>query len=467
MAAQTIHVSRVEGDIATPLPDVVTDSQGKFSVPDLMGDASRRYELSFSGAGDRSASSTSWTVGPTLAQPTVLVTGPSSVTLHGQVHLSGVLSDAHGPMPGVALTVSRDEGSGPTPLPDVVTQADGTFALTDVLGTVTTTYTFVYGGDAIHSPAQATWAVTAAKYSTTLVVSAPASGRRGVGYTVSAVLTSHLLRVPGAVVSVRRSDLAGTRTFSLRTSSSGVVIYRDTPSVGGPVTWTLSWAGDATRSAVTGKKIVTIARSSTVLGVRTSASKYRSGDRATISVHLGATYNRRDVYLYARPLGPTAPAAAPGVLVGHARVNASGNAVFAYLVRARTVFTVRFAGDYRFAPAARSVTPTVTAKVAIQVGTAGYASGGVYHFTSRPGYFRAAAAPYRSSGCAAFQVQRLVGTAWREVDSACVAFATDHWAYAQFTPAAAGITYRIRAYVVSNAYSYAGSSQWVTFTFAR
>ncbi len=119
------------------------------------------------------------------------------------------------------------------------------------------------------------------------------------------------------------------------------------PTIGGPVTWTASWAGDATYASVSTTGKVKIARLATALTIRTSATTYVYRARATVTVHLGTTFNRRDVYIYARPLGTSLKA--PGTLLAHVRVNSLGSAVVSYTMRRRTTFTA--SGAWRSVPA--------------------------------------------------------------------------------------------------------------------
>jgi hypothetical protein len=187
-----------------------------------------------------------------------------------------------------------------------------------------------------------------------------------------------------------------------------------------------------------------------------------------VTVHLGTTYNRRDVYVYARPLGPATPAAGPGALIGHVRVNSAGNVVLGYVMRARTTFTVRFAGDYRYLAAARAVTVQVRTRMAIR--TSGYSkvSRGVYYFRSSRAYFRATAAPQRRTGCIEFEAQIYLGGRWRAAGGACAltqpAYGYDAFGYARRIYV--GYRFRVRAFVTSNAYSLGGTTAWMYFTFA-
>jgi len=399
------------------------------------------------------------------AASTLVLSGPTSAAPGTGVALTGSLVDGAGPVPGATVSLSRTDSGGTTVLPDVTTGSDGAFAASAPLGLVDATFTASYAGDASHAASQATWQVSAVRPTTSLTVLAPTAVRRGVAYTLSGIL-SNGGRLANKLISVRRTDLAGTRTFSLRTNASGIYAYRDVPAVGGLVTWTVSWAGDSYRAPATASRRVTVTRLATALTAKASAASFAYGGKAVVTVHLGTTYNRRDVYVYARPLAPGAPVA-PGTLIAHVRVNSLGNAVVSYLVRSRTTFTVRFAGDYRYNAAARALTVNVVARVPIQIAGTGYKSGSTYVVTGDAAYFRASTAPLRTSGCVSFQLQQYYGGRWITVDTvSCAAIQSDYYAYTYANRQLIGTLFRVRAYVAANSYSLGGTSAWITFKFA-
>lgn len=297
----------------------------------------------------------------------------------------------------------------------------------------------------------------------TLVLTGPSTGTRGIAYSVSGVLTSGGAPVVGAAVAATRTDLSGVKHYSLTTDATGKVTAKDTPLVGGPVTWTFSYAGNALHRAVTTKKVVTIARATTTLTIVPSASKYKYGATATLTVHLGTTYNSRTVSVYARPLATSVKA--PGTLVARARVDSHGNLVVHYRMVRRTTFTAAFAGDYRYNPRTATTSPNVISAPVVQPG--GYASysNGIYYFTGGVGYFRATSNPARYDGCATWTAQRLQGSSWVTLPTACFAFESDHFSYASFSSSLKNVKYRIRVSVGSNSYSLAGVSAWKYFMF--
>jgi hypothetical protein len=406
---------------------------------------------------------------PTKVTSTLTLTGPSSVPLSGHVALSGALTTPNGPVSGATVAISRTDASGVTALPDAVTGADGSFTVSDTAGTTALSYTATYAGNATNGPATATWNVAVTKIPSTLTIVAPSTSKRAVAYTVTATLTSDAVAVPGALVSVKRVDLAGTRLSSVRTNASGALSIRDVPAVGGPVTWTLSWPGDDTHAAVTSVKTVSIARAATALTLKVSSSVFSYGAKAVVTVHLGTTFNHRDVYIYARPLGAPA-AAAPGRLIAHARVNRLGNVVVSYVMHSRTTFTARFLGDYRYGAAARASSPYVRAKVSLVLQGWSSRSGSTYIYRGVDPVQVITVSPNRAYQCFSVQVQALQGGRWGTLTTlSCSGLdASSHGYLVLQSNRAPGILIRIRAYVGSDTASQTlgATSPWVTLKFA-
>lgn len=466
IGAVTLTVSRTVGSTTTPMPDVVTAVDGSYTVDDTLGTSDATYTTHYAGDATRGAATATVQVLAVKSVTTLTLNGPASVVPGGAVALTGSLTDPDGAVAAATLSVTRDDGTGATPLPDAVTASDGSYSVNDTAASAAISYTVSYAGDSSHTPSQATKQVAVVKNASSITIVAPTTGTRGVAYTVSGILSGGGAPVVGATVALKRTDLVGTKTLSLKTNASGGYSYRDVPAVGGPVTWTASWVGDATNAAVTKSRVVTIARAATALSIKASASSYKYGAKATVTVHLGTTYNRRDVYVYARPLAPGGPAA-PGTLISHVRVNSLGNAVISYTMRSRTTFTVRFVGDYRYAVAARAVTPNVVTTVPIE--TTGYSakSGSTYLFKGSIAYFRASTRPLRTSGCVSFQAQALRRGSWVSAGTlSCAAIQGDYFAYAIANRILPGTLFRIRAVVGSTSYSLGGTSAWITFKFA-
>lgn len=448
-----------------------------FTVLDLATDAGTGAPTAFAGSfeshceGGTTASRGFVRVNSAVAyaaDASLTLTGPASTPAGGAVSLHGVLHGAGGPLGSTPLTVSRTDGTGTTNLPDVTTAADGSFTVDDTMPATDASWTVHFAGSDTVQALSATHVVTIGKYASAIALSAPAVGTRGVAYRVTGVLTSGGSPVAGAAVKYTRRDLAGTRTFTLVSNASGVVSYRDIPAVGGPVTWTLAFAGDDTHAAISTSKVVTVARAATAVSIRTSASIYTYGAKAVVTVHLGTTYNRRDVYIYARPLASPAPTA-PGKLIAHVRVNSLGNAVVSYTMRARTTFTVRFSGDYRYNAAARAVSPYVRSKVAISLGGWYARSGSIYLYHGADPAQMITVAPNRSGQCFTAYVQALQGGAWMNVAQlSCGTLDSTSHGYALFTSnRPPGILVRIRASVGNDSVTQTlgATSAWVYLKF--
>ena len=406
---------------------------------------------------------------PYAVNAALTLTGPTFTPPGEPVHLQGTLSDGTAAVPAATVSISRTDATGTTALPDVTTGPDGGYVVDDTMPTSSAVYTATFAGDANVQQLSATWSVKAQAYPSTITIVAPSTGKRGVAYAVTATLRSHSVVVPGALVTVKRVDLAGTRTSSARASAAGVVSLRDVPAVGGPVTWTLSWVGDVTHAAVTSARTVTIARTSTALTVKVSASAYNYGAKAVVTVHLGTTYNHRDVYIYARPLGAPAPAA-PGRLIAHVRVNSLGTAVVSYVMRSRTTFTARFLGDYRYGAAARATSPYTRAKVTLLLGGWSSRSGSIYIYRGADPAQLITVSPNRAGRCFYAQVQALQGGRWATVAGvSCGVLDGGSHGYAILSSnRAPGVLVRIRAYVGNDSVTQtlAATSPWVYLKFA-
>lgn len=183
----------------------------------------------------------------------------------------------------------------------------------------------------------------------TLTASAPASGTRGKGYTVSGKLSSTLPIPGGTQLSVTRVDLAhpaGVLTaIKPVVAANGSWHFADSATIGGPVTYRVGYAGDALHSAVTASATINIARTATTLTISTNASGYAYNGWAHITAHLGKTWNGHTVAIYALPTQM------PQTLVASGSVDRYGNFSAWYRVTRITRFSASFAGDYFYGTA--------------------------------------------------------------------------------------------------------------------
>lgn len=246
---------------------------------------------------------------------------------------------------------------------------------------------------------------------TAMKLTAPLSVERAAPYTLSGTLLGGATGtdpIVGVTVTLVRTDLKGSRTIYLKTTSSGFS-YVDTPAVGGLVTWKASWPGNALQTAATATRSVRVSRLSTSLSVRTDATVYAFGSRATVTVHLGKTYNNREVQIFAKRLfsGKTA-------FVAKGRVNAAGNFTATYGIISKTVFTAKFVGDYRYAPTARTATVNVRPKISVATYMTTGRSGDIW-YASKTGRMSIAATiiPSGIGSCAEWVLQEYSAGAWR------------------------------------------------------
>jgi hypothetical protein len=195
---------------------------------------------------------------------------------------------------------------------------------------------------------------------TAATLSAPATPQRATCVALNGQLSLGPYN-QGEVVHVVRTDTrhpSGVALPDVPVSTDGPFRINDTPQIGGANTYTVSYPGDGTHFSATATATVQVSRSATALALSTTASIYDYGSTATVTAHLGATYDSRTVSLYAQPLGGGAK-----VLVKTGTVDSHGNLTAPYKLTGNTAFTASFAGDAYFAPAA--ATRTAYARVAM------------------------------------------------------------------------------------------------------
>jgi hypothetical protein len=328
------------------------------------------------------------------------------------------------------------------------------------MGASAVTYTLEYAGDDAHYPATKQITVASVKAASTLALSAPTSVKRGTTYSLTGTLKSGGAVVANATITLSRKDLKGTTTSTVKTSASGTFSKKDTPAVGGTVTWTVGWPGSSTQAAVTAKRSVTVPRAATSLSITTDKSLYSYGTKATVRAKLGTTYNGRTVAIYAKKATSSSWA-----LIKKGTVSSTGYLTAYYTMTAKTSFKAVYAGDYRYAPATKYVTPSTKAKITTQVyGAYGTSNGYKLVSVFSSAGVLATVKPARNAGCVSFAAQVLVNGSWKTYDTQC--FGVDYNSQAGVTLSVTGASkWRIRASVVGNSYSAAGSSGWVYLWF--
>lgn len=301
-------------------------------------------------------------------------------------------------------------------------------------------------------------------YPATVTVGAtPAAPARGQTVQVSGTLSSASPIAEGQALQVSRHDLSGTTALPPTTTGAGGSFgFSDAPTIGGPVTYTVSWAGDGTHRTARGGTTVQVARVATTISIASNAARYSYRARAYVSVHLGATYNSRVVSIYATPYRGSRR------LLRSAAVNSHGTLVASYVVTRRTRFTAVFAGDYRHAPASASTTVLVHARLVEQLQDYYATSSGyrLYHRRSNP-TLAVQLFPLQGNVCIYFRAQRYYGGGWHTTaTSPC--FRTDTAGQAAavlIRNHVVGEPYRLRAEWRGDATSLARVGAWTKLKF--
>ncbi|MGW3244888.1 hypothetical protein [Streptomyces sp. NPDC001070] len=366
---------------------------------------------------------------PEAAASALTLTGPATAVPTRQLTLTGSLTSAN-PIPaGQQVKVIRVDPANPdgVALPDAVTDADGGFTVTDTPATEgATTYRVSYEGDSEHLSANASYDVQVAKAASTMTLTAPATSARTAQLTITGTLANGPYTA-GETVQLAKKDLAHTAGYSIGTATvaaDGSFTIHDTPAIGGNNTYTVSYPGDTTHKSSTASATVQVSRTASALSVTTNASTYSYGATATVTAHLGTTYNGRTVSIYAQPYGGTK------TLVKTGTVDSHGNLVANYKLSRNTGFSAVFAGDYRYAPA--TATRTVYDRVKVAETLSGYYTSTyygstlyrVYHHTAKE-KLNVTVTPNKAGQCVLYRVQQYYSGAWHTLTtSPCYALSS-------------------------------------------
>ncbi|MFD4413645.1 MULTISPECIES: hypothetical protein [unclassified Streptomyces] len=439
-AGATLQVTR-DG---TPLPDATAavGKDGSFTVSDTRQDeGAYTYQVSYAGDATHRATTASLTVHVAKLSTTIPFPDVSSATPHSVAFTGSLLT---GPnlvsLPeGATVQVSRtnEDTQETTQLPSVpVDPATTEFTVTDAPDSAGRfTYHLSYAGDATHQPTSSDATLQVSPYTPALTLHAPTTATRGTALTFGGTLGDAPYG-SGETVTVSRTDAAHTTTpvqWTAPVGTDGTVTVKDTPSIGGADTYTVSYPGDASHQAATASAIVQVSRAATTVSVTTDRSSYTYGATATVGAHLGTTYNGRTVSIYAQPSG------GKKTLVKSGTVDGKGNLSATYKLSRTTTFTASFAGDYRYAPATATRTAYDQVKVA-QTLTGYYTSTTysgttyrVYHHTVKP-RVTAVVTPNKSGQCERFQAQEYYSGAWHTLTtSSCVSLDANSTAVAQLS----------------------------------
>ncbi|WP_052440993.1 hypothetical protein [Streptacidiphilus anmyonensis] len=249
---------------------------------------------------------------------------------------------------------------------------------------------------------------------TTASLTGPATAPRAVPLHLTGQLSGGYHN-PGQVLHVTRTDLLhphGLALPDIALGTDGTYTVTDTPPAGGANTYTVSYPGDAAYAPASASATVQVSRAATALSVGTNASTYPYGATATVTAHLGTTFDGRTVSVYAQPHG------AAKVLLRTGAVDQHGNLAVPYRLTRDTVFTAAFAGDSRYAPTTASHTVSTGAALSERVtgsygtqlrGTTRYL---LMHHTATAS-LSAALTPAAPGSCVRFEFQRWTAGSWK------------------------------------------------------
>jgi hypothetical protein len=264
------------------------------------------------------------------------------------------------------------------------------------------------------------------KLATTISLAAPATSTRTQKLTVSGTLSGAPFAA-GGVVKVTKTDLANTSGTTLpdaKVAADGSFTFSDTPQIGGANTYRVTYGGDVSHKAGSTSATVQVSRTATSLTIATDHATYAYGQTAKITAHLGTTYNKRTVAIYAQPFGGAS------VLVKSGTVDSHGNLAGSYKLTRNTTFSAVFAGDYRYAP--KTVARTTQTQVRVSQKLSGYYTSTtigstlyrVYHRTAKE-QLDVTVAPNKAGQCVKFRVQRYYSGAWHtQSTSSCAALSS-------------------------------------------
>lgn len=467
-AGASLRVTRDGEELPDAKATVAKD--GTFTVTDTRQDeGAYTYEVTYAGDATHRPATAALTVHvaklpTTIPFPDLTSAEPGAVAFTGSLMTSLNL----GSLPqGTTVQVARTNEDAQTTaqLPSVqVDPATTEFTVTDAPGAAGRfTYHLSYAGDATHEATSSSASIQVSPYAPALTLTAPGTATRAAALSFTGTLTDAPY-TSGQTVTVTRTDAGHTTTpvrWTAVVGTNGTIAIKDTPTIGGANTYTVSYPGDASHQAATASAIVQVSRVATSVSVATNASTYTYGATATVTAHLGATYNSRTVSIWATPAGGRK------TLVKSAAVDSAGNLRATYTLTRNTTFTASFGGDYRYAPA--SATRAVNDQVRIAQTLAGYYGNvtyngipyRVYHRTVKP-RVTATVTPNKSGQCQRFQAQQYYSAAWHTLTtSPCFSLDANSTAVTSLTLTnALNQKFRVRTLYVSSATDKTNVSTW-------
>ncbi|MEU4217605.1 hypothetical protein [Actinoplanes sp. NPDC026623] len=321
----------------------------------------------------------------------------------------------------------------------------------------------------IDAPTVAPAPSTPARTATAIKLTAPATAGRGSGINVQGTLGGGLpMGTPVKAVRTDAESPAGVEVRSSDTNAQGEFSFIDSPAAGGTITYTVSYAGDATHKPSSAKVSIEVARTATALTLNRNGSINAYGATVAMTAHLGATYQNRTVELWADPYGADRARS----LIKKGTVDGSGNLSVNYKLTRNTTFSAVFAGDTRYA--ARTIGSAVKTKVAVSTTVAKH-----YRLTKSYYYVRKATNPTFTTTMTAYpgRSQRLTferysGGKWVAWKTSTLKLSSaGKYTFTLTGTHATGVKYRVRAAYLTgtsgDSANYSTYGSWKYFTFTK
>ncbi len=300
-----------------------------------------------------------------------------------------------------------------------------------------------------------------------MTLTGPSTAPRTVPLGLAGTLTYAGLPVAAVALGVTRSDLGGSHVLAdVTTGADGGFSVGDSPPLGGPVTYTVTFAGDSDHSPAAATFTVQVARAATALTISVNGKVFIYGGLATVSIHLGPTGSSRQIELWEYVYGVESPHL---MLVYRGNVNSAGNYGFSSHMYRHISFLVKFLGDGYSAPAQASSYTTALARITTTLNGAYRLSGSYhyYHRTVNPQIVAVISPPRGHVGSFYVTAQSYSGGLWRTFTTSAAQPISDQSNAIVYLVGnhAAGIPIRVRTYTVSDTVNAASTSAWAYLEF--